>query len=90
MMLVRFANSAGLRAEGANLMAETQSSGSPVTGTPGQSGLGTIRQGFLERSNVQMVHELVNLITAQRAYEINSRAIRAGDEMLTTANHLIS
>jgi flagellar basal-body rod protein FlgG len=90
MTLVRFANSAGLRAEGANLMAETQSSGSPVTGTPGQSGLGTIRQGFLERSNVQMVHELVNLITAQRAYEINSRAIRAGDEMLTTANRLIS
>jgi flagellar basal-body rod protein FlgG len=50
--------------------------------------MGSLRQGFLERSNVQMVQELVNLITAQRAYEINSRAIKAGDEMLQTANRL--
>ena len=88
--LVRFANPAGLSSEGGNLLAETPASGSPTTGTAGQDGLGTIQQGFLERSNVQMVTELVNLITAQRAYEINSRAIRAGDEMLTTANRLIS
>ncbi|MCX5671306.1 MAG: flagellar basal-body rod protein FlgG [Planctomycetota bacterium] len=87
--LVRFANPSGLRAEGENLLAETPASGTPVTGTPGQDGMGNIRQGFLERSNVQMVQELVNLITAQRAYEINSRAIRAGDDMLTTANRLV-
>ncbi|MCX5654039.1 MAG: flagellar basal-body rod protein FlgG [Planctomycetota bacterium] len=89
VQLVRFANSSGLRAEGENLLAETPASGQAVVGTAGQDGLGNLRQGFLERSNVQMVRELVNLITAQRAYEINSRAIRAGDEMLTTANQLI-
>jgi flagellar basal-body rod protein FlgG len=90
LQLARFANASGLRAEGENLLAETPASGSATTGTGGQDGLGRFRQGFLERSNVQMVRELVNLITAQRAYEINSRAIRAGDEMLTTANRLIS
>ena len=88
--LVRFANSSGLSAEGGNLLAETPASGAPITGTPGENGFGGIQAGFLERSNVQMVSELVNLITAQRAYEINSRAIRAGDEMLTTVNRLIS
>jgi len=88
--LVRFANPAGLSAQGENLLAETEASGPPQEGTAGQDGFGRIRQSFLERSNVQMVKELVNLITAQRAYEINSRAIRAGDEMLTTANRLIS
>jgi len=90
LTLVRFPNPSGLTNEGGNLFAETPASGSPITGTAGQSGFGRIQQGFLERSNVQMVNELVNLITAQRAYEINSRAIRAGDEMLTTANRLIS
>ncbi|MCX5682809.1 MAG: flagellar basal-body rod protein FlgG [Planctomycetota bacterium] len=89
IQLVRFVNPSGLRAEGENLLAETPASGQPKIGTAGQDGIGTLRQGFLERSNVQMVRELVNLITAQRAYEINSRAIRAGDEMLTTANQLI-
>jgi flagellar basal-body rod protein FlgG len=88
IQLVRFPNSAGLRAEGENLLSETTSSGAATTGTPGLDGLGSLRQGFLERSNVQMVQELVNLITAQRAYEINSRAIKAGDEMLQTANRL--
>jgi flagellar basal-body rod protein FlgG len=87
--LIRFANPSGLRAEGENLLSETPASGTPTTGTPGEDGMGIIRQGFLERSNIQMVQELVNLITAQRAYEINSRAIRAGDEMLTTANRLV-
>jgi flagellar basal-body rod protein FlgG len=86
--LARFANPAGLRAEGGNLLAETPASGPPTVGTPSENGMGAIRQGFLERSNVQMVRELVNLITAQRAYEINSRAIKAGDDMLTTANRL--
>jgi flagellar basal-body rod protein FlgG len=88
--LVRFANPSGLVSEGGNLMAETSASGTPITGTAGQDGFGSIQSGHLEKSNVQMVTELVNLISAQRAYEINSRAIRAGDEMLTTANRLIS
>jgi flagellar basal-body rod protein FlgG len=88
--LVRFANPAGLSSEGGNLLAETPASGAPTAGTAGDGGFGALQQAFLERSNVQMVTELVNLITAQRAYEINSRAIRAGDEMLTTANRLIS
>jgi flagellar basal-body rod protein FlgG len=87
--LVRFLNPAGLSSEGGNLVSETPASGSPTTGTAGKDGFGTILQGFLERSNVQMVTELVNLIKAQRAYEINSRAIRAGDDMLTTANQLV-
>jgi len=89
IQLVRFVNASGLRAEGENLLAETPASGQPKIGTAGEDGLGTLRAGFLERSNVQMVRELVNLITAQRAYEINSRAIRAGDDMLTTANQLV-
>ena len=88
--LVRFPNPSGLASEGGNLLMETAASGSPTTGTPGEEGIGTVMQNFLEKSNVQMVTELVNLITAQRAYEINSRAIKAGDEMLTTANRLIA
>ena len=90
LTMVRFPNSAGLTSEGDNLLAETPASGTPITGTGGQNGFGEIRQRFLEKSNVQMVTELVNLIKAQRAYEINSRAIKAGDEMLNTANRLIS
>ena len=88
IQLVRFPNPSGLSSEGDNLYSETIASGSPTTGTPGQNGFGTIQSGFLEKSNVQMVTELVNLITAQRAYEINSRAIKAGDDMLRTANNL--
>jgi flagellar basal-body rod protein FlgG len=88
IQLVRFPNSSGLANEGDNLLAETEASGTPMTGTPGESGFGTIQSGFLEKSNVQMVTELVNLITAQRAYEINSRAIKAGDDMLRTANQV--
>ena len=90
LTLVRFPNPSGLTSQGNNLLAETPASGTPVTGTPGDSGFGELQQGFIERSNVQIVTELVNLITAQRAYEINSRAIRAGDEMLSTANRLVS
>jgi len=89
IQLTKFPNPEGLSSEGSNLLATTEASGSPTTGAPGDSGLGTIQSGFLEKSNVQMVMELVNLITAQRAYEINSRAIRAGDDMLNTANNLI-
>ena len=87
--LARFPNPSGLSSEGGNLLAESDASGSPTTTPPGESGAGTLQQNFLEKSNVQMVTELVNLITAQRAYEINSRAIKAGDEMLTTANRLM-
>jgi flagellar basal-body rod protein FlgG len=89
IQLARFPNPAGLSSEGGNLLAETAASGTPTTGTPGNDGLGTIQSGFLEKSNVQMVTELVNLITAQRAYEINSRAIKAGDDMLRTANNIV-
>jgi len=88
--LARSPNPSGLSSEGGNLLAENDASGSPTTSNPGADGVGRLQQNFLEKSNVQMVTELVNLITAQRAYEINSRAIKAGDEMLTTANRLIS
>ncbi|MHC4808127.1 MAG: flagellar hook-basal body protein, partial [Planctomycetota bacterium] len=87
--LARFPKPSGLSSEGDNLLAETEGSGTPTTGMPGESGFGTIQSGFLEKSNVQMVSELVNLITAQRAYEINSRAIKAGDDMLRTANAIV-
>ncbi len=88
LQLVRFVNPAGLEDEGDNLYAQTEASGTPTTSTPGQNGLGTIQSGALEKSNVQMVTELVNLITAQRAYEINARAIKAGDDMLQTATNV--
>ena len=88
LSMVRFANPSGLSSEGNNLLAETAASGTPTTGKAGDAGFGSIQQGFLEKSNVQMVTELVNLITAQRAYETNSRAISAGDSMLQTANRL--
>jgi flagellar basal-body rod protein FlgG len=90
IQLVRFANPAGLSSEGDNLYSETEASGTPTTGNAGENGFGTLQSGFLEKSNVQMVTELVNLITAQRAYEINSRAIKAGDDMLRTANTLVT
>jgi flagellar basal-body rod protein FlgG len=85
LTLVKFQNPAGLSSQGRNLYLETVASGSPVTGTPGQQGFGTIAQGFLENSNVSVVDELVSLIEAQRAYEINSRTVQASDEMLRTA-----
>ena len=85
IQLARFANPSGLSSEGNNLLMETEASGTPTTGTAGEDGFGMIEGGFLEKSNVQMVSELVNLITAQRAYEVNSRAIKAGDEMLRNA-----
>jgi len=88
LQLVRFPNPAGLSSEGDNLLAQTAASGSAVTGTPGSNGFGSIQSGMLEKSNVRMVTELVNLITAQRAYEINARAIKAGDEMLQTATNV--
>lgn len=86
--LARFTNPAGLSSEGRNLFAATVASGDPIIGTPGTNGLGEVSQGFLEMSNVQIVDEMVGMIAAQRAYEINSKAIQASDEMLNTANQL--
>ena len=88
IQLAKFANPSGLTSEGGNLLGDSPASGTATIGTAGTNGFGIITQNFLEKSNVQMVSELVNLITAQRAYEINSRAIKAGDEMLQTANRL--
>jgi len=86
--LVRFPNPSGLRNLGRGLFVPTGSSGQIITGTPGQNGFGTLLQGFLEMSNVQLVEEMVGLITAQRAYEVNSKGIQAADQMLNTANNL--
>ncbi|MFT7678149.1 MAG: flagellar basal-body rod protein FlgG [Planctomycetota bacterium] len=89
ILLARFANPMGLRAEGGNLMAETPSSGPAQRQTPGVSGTGTVTSGALERSNVETVDELVGLIVAQRNYEVNSRAIQVSDEMLQVVYQLI-
>jgi flagellar basal-body rod protein FlgG len=89
IQLYAFQNPAGLSSQGGNLYAVTPASGDPISGTPGLNGFGTLRQSFLELSNVEVVKELVQLITAQRAYEINSRAVRAGDEMLSNISQLI-
>ncbi|HOJ60227.1 MAG TPA: flagellar basal-body rod protein FlgG [bacterium] len=88
IQLASFVNPAGLAALGNNLFVETEASGPPITSNPGQDGLGTLEQGFLENSNVSVAEELVNLITAQRAFEVNSRAVRTGDEMIQTAVNL--
>ncbi|MCL6588905.1 MAG: flagellar basal-body rod protein FlgG [Firmicutes bacterium] len=86
--LVRFINPAGLNAIGENLFLQSSASGEPVTATPGTEGVGTIIQGCLEMSNVQVVEEMVNMIVAQRAYDVNSKAVLASDEMLQVANGL--
>ena len=82
LTLTDFINSAGLQAIGGNLFLETTASGSPTNGTPGLDGLGTIEQGNLENSNVEVVEELVNMITTQRAYEMNAKVISTSDQML--------
>jgi flagellar basal-body rod protein FlgG len=86
---VRFSNPAGLRALGKNLLQETETSGPPQVGTPGQENRGTLLQGFLENSNVSVVEELVGLITGQRAYEVTSKAIQTADEMLRATNAIV-
>jgi flagellar basal-body rod protein FlgG len=86
--LASFVNPAGLDSIGRNLFLLTQASGDAIVGTPGEEGYGTLAQGYLEMSNVSVVDEMVNMITAQRAYEINSKAIQAADDMLQTANNL--
>jgi len=82
VQLVDFVNPAGLQARGQNLLIETVSSGPPQPGTPGLNGLGSVEQGSLETSNVNVVEELVSMIETQRAYEMNSRAIETSDQML--------
>ena len=82
IQLAAFINPQGLQAAGENLYKETVSSGSPQAGTPGLNGVGTLLQGSLEGANVNVVEELVNMIETQRAYEMNSKAIKTVDEML--------
>lgn len=86
--LATFQNAAGLRALGGNLFAATTASGEPTTGVPGTEGIGTVAQGFLEESNVSVVEEMVNMILGQRAYEANSRVVKAADEMLAQVNNM--
>lgn len=86
--LTTFINPAGLKHIGGNNFQETAASGTPTDGTAGQQGFGTLSEGTLEGSNVQIVQEMVNMITAQRAYETNSKAIQTADNMLATANQL--
>ena len=86
--IVRFQNEAGLQSLGDNLFQETEASGAPLVSTAGQPGYGTILQGYLETSNVDVVTELTTLITAQRSYEMNSRVISTSDQMLQTISQL--
>jgi flagellar basal-body rod protein FlgG len=88
MELVRFMNPAGLKAMGRNLLVATPAAGDPISGTPGLEGTGEIYQGYLETSNVEIVEEMVAMIVAQRAYEINSKAIKTSDEMLAIVNNI--
>ena len=88
VQLATFINPVGLESSGNNLLKQTDASGSPTTGNPGTAGVGTIIQGSLETSNVDIVTEVTNLITAQRAYEMNSKVITTADQMLNTTNQL--
>jgi flagellar basal-body rod protein FlgG len=86
--LARFPNEGGLQALGDNMFQESAGSGAPLTGLPGSPGYGTLQQGFLETSNVNAVQEITNLITAQRAYEMNSKVISTADQMLDTTSRM--
>jgi flagellar basal-body rod protein FlgG len=85
LQLARFVNPAGMTPTGDNLLLETAASGPPIVSTPGLNGAGILEDGYLENSNVSVVNEMVNMIVAQRAYEANSKAIGAADQMLQTA-----
>ena len=87
IQLTRFVNNSGLMPNGRNLFIQTNASGQPIVGVPGQQGVGMITQGALEASNVNVVEEMVNMIETQRAYEINSKAISATDGMLRFLNN---
>lgn len=88
IQLHRFMNPSGLKALGNNLFQETAASGTAEPGNPEEDGFGSLQQGFLEISNVNVVQEMVNMIVAQRAYEINSKAIQSSDDMLSQINQL--
>ena len=82
LAMANFINPPGLEPRGENLYIETAASGQPTQGTPGTNGLGTVVQGYLETSNVNVVQELVSMIQTQRAYEMNSKAVQTSDQML--------
>jgi flagellar basal-body rod protein FlgG len=87
--LALFQNPSGLESIGKSLFIPTQASGEAITGTPGENGLGTLLNGFVEQSNVSVVEEMVNMIISQRAYEANSKVIRTADELFTLANNVV-
>lgn len=86
--LARFSNKNGLRAIGGNLYEQTEASGEPFLGAPGRNGMGTVRQGYLEKGNVEVVKEMTSLIQAQRTYELNSKMVKTSDNMMQTANNV--
>ena len=88
MNLASFVNPEGLLRLGENMFKETGASGSPTTGTPQQDGMGSIRQSYLEASNVEPVRELIDLITTQRSFELNSQTVQAGDQVLQLVSNL--
>lgn len=88
LQIATFPNDAGLAAQGGNLFLQTAASGDPVTGVPGGPGFGSVMQGFVENSNVNVVSEITDLISAQRAYEMNSQVITTANQMLSTLTHL--
>jgi flagellar basal-body rod protein FlgG len=88
IQLAQFINPGGLNAIGKNMFLPTAASGEATAGNPGEDGLGTINQGFLELSNVNIVEEMVNMIVSQRAYELNSKVVQSSDEMLAVANNI--
>ncbi|MCX5767512.1 MAG: flagellar basal-body rod protein FlgG [Gemmatimonadetes bacterium] len=87
--LARFANPSGLQSMGGNLMAATSASGDPATGYPDEDGIGQVSQGYLEASNVEIVQEMVDMISAMRAYEINSKAVKNSESMADISNNLV-
>ncbi len=87
--LVTFVNNSGLLSIGRNLYRETEASGTPTIGTPGSDGYGTLLQKYLENSNVNMVEEMSNMITTQRAFEINSKVVSTSDEMMRTTTNMV-
>ena len=88
VQIARFPNEAGLSSMGGNLYQQTAASGDPELGTPSENGFGSLAQGYLELSNVTVVEEMVNMIEAQRAYEVNAKAVQAADEMMQMGNNL--
>lgn len=87
--VARFANTAGLSAQGENLFAQTVASGEPITGYPGEDGMGRLLQGALEGSNVEIVQEMVDMITSMRAYELNSKSIKNSESMMEIASNMV-